>query len=174
MQDYVGALHHIYKFLPPGEQYHSCEKLTQCILEKTGRLADVAAFVEICLYDALVGNNDRHGRNLGIIETSKGKFLSPMYDNPSYLGIVEKPLLGAHFSVSGAIYTEHSKKPKLIDYIVEFDRLGHKRVVDQFKSRAISKNSEIMSFIGNTPICTQRKKAFIDFIDARVGDLENA
>jgi serine/threonine protein kinase HipA of HipAB toxin-antitoxin module len=47
----------------------------------------------MCLFDALVGNHDRHGRNIALIETRKGHILSPFYDNPSYIGIEDHNLL---------------------------------------------------------------------------------
>src|SRR5204862_6473208 len=70
MQDYIGVLQHIYKYLPEGEENHNCEEIIKLILSKTEKLVDVAKFIQICLFDSLIGNNDRHGRNLGIIETS--------------------------------------------------------------------------------------------------------
>lgn len=172
MQDHVGALHHIYKFLPPGEENHNFQKISEIILQQTQRLADVATFAEICLFDALIGNNDRHGRNIGIIETTKGKMLAPMYDNPSYLAIVEAGLLGANFNVSCSVWTEASKEPKIKDYIVELNNQGHSRVVENFKSKVLSKNSEITSLISNSFIEQGRKKAFLKFIEKRIEELE--
>lgn len=174
MQDHVGTLHHIYKFLPPGEEHHSCKEISRCILEQTGRLADVSVFAEFCLYDGFIGNNDRHGRNIGIIETMKGKFISPMYDNPSYLGIVDDFMLEAHFSPSGSVWTSKTQEPKLLDYINEFVDLGHSRAVELFKNRVLSKSSEIFGLVEHSFLTPKRKKAFISYLEARVGEIENA
>ena len=44
-------------------------------------------FVEIVIFDILIGNTDRHMENWGIIKDAKGiSFLSPAYDNSSSLG----------------------------------------------------------------------------------------
>jgi hypothetical protein len=44
-------------------------------------------FLRIMLFDALIGNQDRHVENWGIIEVLGGnKYLSPAYDNSSSLG----------------------------------------------------------------------------------------
>ncbi len=173
MQDHVGTLQHIYKFLPTGPQHHNCEEIAKLILDQTGKLADVARFIEISLFDALIGNNDRHGRNLGIIETTKAKRLSPMYDCPSIFGTEAEFLLEAHYNPSGCIYTSTSKEPKVIDYIVEFKRLGHEKVVSTFSTRAISRFPQIIELVKKSAISTKRKKAFMKLLEERIGEFEN-
>ena len=86
MQGYVGTLNHIYKYLPKGEKNYNCENIIKIIRKQTRKLVDVDRFVKICLFDAFIGNHDRHGRNLGIIDTGKIRRLAPMYDNPSFSG----------------------------------------------------------------------------------------
>lgn len=173
MQDYVGTLHHIYKFLPEGEENHNCEEISRIILEQTGKLADVARFIEICLFDSLIGNHDRHGRNLGIIETSKTKKLSPMYDNPSLFGTEQDFILTAHFNPSGCVWTSTSKEPKPKEYIEEFSRLGHKKVVSSFCARVVSRFPKIVELIDSSVLSHNRKKAFIKLLEQRIGDFEN-
>lgn len=173
MQDHVGTLNHLYKFLPEGEQHHNCEEIINVILTKTSKLSDVVKFIEICLFDALIGNNDRHGRNIGIIETAQGSKLAPMYDNPSILGIQEDFILGAHFNPSGSIWTHKSKEPKPIDYMDEFERLGHKRIVIQFCSKVISQSTNIIDLIKNTDIGEKRKNALLKLLTARIEDFTN-
>ena len=41
------------------------------IKEKVGRLEALKQFVLLCLFDALIGNHDRHGRNIGLIKREK-------------------------------------------------------------------------------------------------------
>lgn len=173
MQDYTGTLHHIYKFLPAGEENHSCEEIIKTILIQTERLADVAKFIEICLFDTLIGNNDRHGRNLGIIETASIKKLAPMYDNPSCLGIEDDFFLVSDINPSGSIWTKTSKEPKPIDYIKEFQRLGYETIVAQFCSKIVLQLPNIISTINNTELIPGRKNALTKLLQKRKGDFEN-
>src|SRR3989338_8191369 len=53
------TLDHIYKFLPETSRF-DCETIIKSLLNDTGRLAEVHRFVEICLFDSLIGNHDRH------------------------------------------------------------------------------------------------------------------
>jgi hypothetical protein len=173
MQDYTGTLHHIYKFLSIGEENHNCEELIKIILTQTGKLTDAVKFIEICLFDALIGNNDRHGRNLGIIETASIKKLAPMYDNPSCLGIEDDFFLVADINPSGSIWTKTSKTPKPIDYIKEFIRLGYETTVTQFCNKIIAQSSNIINIINNTELSQIRKEALTKLLQKRIGDFEN-
>jgi len=67
---------------------------------------DVSIFIKTLLFDALIGNNDRHGRNLGFIVTSKGSTLSPIYDNVSYLSLESGGMLQAQHNPTGRINTK--------------------------------------------------------------------
>lgn len=174
MQDYTGTLLHIYRLLPDGEENYNCEEIIKAILNKTGKLADIAKFIEICLFDSLIGNNDRHGRNLGIIETSTIKKLSPMYDNPSFIGIQDDFLLDADTNPSGSIWTKNSSEPKSNDYFVEFKRLGYEDITNQFRIKVISQHSKIINLIQNFNLGQKRKNALIRLIEKRIGSFRNA
>jgi hypothetical protein len=174
MQDYTGALHHIYKYLPSGNENHNCEEIINVILAQTERLADVVKFIEICLFDTLVGNNDRHGRNLGIIETASHKKLAPMYDNPSCLGIEEDFFLLSDTNPSGSIWTKLNKEPKPKDYMIEFQRLGYETIVSQFCKKIISQSENIINVINKIEISEIRKNAFIRLLQKRIGEFKNA
>ncbi len=173
MQDYSGTLNHIYRYIQPGDSHYNCEVIANMIIEKTGRLADVVKFVETCLFDALIGNNDRHGRNIGIIETSSTKKVAPMYDNPSCIGTEEEFFLKSDINPSGCIWTKDSKHPKAIDYITEFCRLGYESIVHQFSKRIITKSSKIIDLTKNATLSPLRKKALIALIQKRVQEFEN-
>ena len=113
MQDHSQSnLVHIYHYLQKDEEFNF-ENLLRIIEKTTGRLADIERFLELCLFDSLTGNNDRHGRNLAFIQTKKGLQLSPFYDNPSYLGTEEEGLLGAQIEPAGAIATSETREPKM-------------------------------------------------------------
>ena len=100
-------------------------------------------------FDAFIGNGDRHGRNLGIIDTGSFQKLAPMYDNPSLFGIQEEALLPAHFSFSGAIRTSVSKEPKLFDYIKEFKSLKLENTCIKFTKKVIKQFPLILDEIKN-------------------------
>lgn len=173
-QDYIGTLDHIYKFLPEGDENHSCEEIIKAILSQTIRLSDVAKFIEICLLDSLIGNTDRHGRNLGIITTSQGRKLAPMYDNPSTLAIEPDFILESHYNPSGSIWTKNSREPKPLDYIEEFERLGHQTIVKQFCLKVNSQSEKILYLIRNSEITEKRKSALLALLDARIKDFSYA
>lgn len=174
MQDHTGTLHHIYKFLQAKEESHTCEEIIKAILIQTAKLADVAKFIEICLFDALTGNNDRHGRNLAIIETVSTKKLAPMYDNPSCLGIEEDFFLLSDVNPSGSIWTKTSKEPKPLDYIREFQRLGYETIVKQFCNKVTSQSTLILNTIKNAELSQIRKDALVKLLQKRIGEFENA
>ena len=175
MQDYVGTLNHIYKYLPKGEKNYNCENIVNIIKEQTGKLADVERFVEICLFDTFIGNHDRHGRNLGIIDTGKNRKLAPMYDNPSFLGIQkDDEFLLAHFSPSGAIWTSESKEPKLLDYVREFKKLKIEKPCKNLIKKIIDKFPLIIKEIQNSEISERRKKAFVNLLNNRLKDCKKS
>lgn len=173
MQNFTGTLNHIYKFLPKGDRYYTCEELIKVIQKQTSEPKAEERFVEICLFDALIGNNDRHGRNLGIIDTGKNQMLAPMYDNPSYIGIAKDELLDIPFNISGCIQTSASKKPTVKDYLKEFKKLGFSKVCTHFIEKLINKSPEIIKEVNHSEISKRRKNAFIKFLNNRKKDFQN-
>jgi hypothetical protein len=173
MQDYIGTLDHIYKFLPEGIESHNCEMLIKIILAQTGKLSDVAKFIEICLFDTLIGNTDRHGRNLGIITTAQVKKLAPMYDNPTTLGVEPDYIIESHYNPSGSIWTKNSKEPKPLDYLMEFERLGHNSISAQFCSKLRVQSTKILNLINDSDIKNKRKDAIVRLLETRFKEFEN-
>lgn len=168
MQDYKGAtLHHIYKFLPEGEKNYNCKNIIHVLFQET-KPADVARFIEIVLFDSLIGNNDRHGRNLGIIESVKRKQLAPMYDNPSYFGTEINALMDFDFNISGCIQTSSSNEPKLLDYIQEFQSLGYEKICFKFLNKIFKQSQQIIESVEASEISNKRKKAFIKFLNKQL------
>ena len=174
MQDYTGVLHHIYKFLPSGEDHYNCEEIINVIFSETNKLSEINKFINICLFDALVGNNDRHGRNLGIIESVNLKRLAPMYDNPSFLGVQPDFLLGAHFNASGSIWTKDSKEPGPKDYLFEFKRLGYIDSIQDFLVKTQKNIEEIRHIVLSSHMSVNRKNTFIRFINERYEEFMHA
>ena len=123
-------LQHLYHFRADAE--HSCEALIQAISQHTRQPKDVSTFIQTVLFDSLVGNHDRHGRNLGFIVAANGYTLSPIYDNVSYLGLEKGEMLKADFNPSGKISTLNTYEPTMWDYVKELVRLGHRVDVNIF------------------------------------------
>lgn len=125
---------HIYRYLEQPTHY-DCEHLLKIIEKEVGRYDAMVRFIELSLFDALIGNNDRHGRNLGLIRESSGAALAPFYDNPCYLAIEIPELLGAFHEPRGAIATSETQEPVMKDYVKEWFRLGFQREVIGFSER---------------------------------------
>ena len=175
MDQYAAAtLDHIYKFLEPGDGF-TCKVLARIIQKETGRLSEVWRFAELCLFDSLIGNNDRHGRNLAFVTRSAGiRILSPIYDNPSYIGIADEALLDADLQPRGAIFTDEVKEPLLRDYIHEFRRLELDGAVDRFKQRALARAAGVVETLRQSPsLSARRRNALIRLIEKRLQEFEN-
>lgn len=130
-------LKHIYHYLRGGQEHFTCEHLLEVLQEQTRRYADLETFIHVCLYDSLIGNHDRHGRNLGLLVTPRGTQLAPVYDNNSALGLELQAMLGADFNPRGKIATARTREPGMADYIEEFIRLGYGDAVRRF-ARGVS------------------------------------
>jgi len=169
MQVYpTGNLIHIYRFFQSPKQF-TCQGLLAVIEKIVGRQVDLDRFVKLCLFDALIGNHDRHGRNLAIIESPQGSVLSPFYDNPSYLGMEIPELLGAHHEPRGAIPTAETREPTMKDYVLEFQRLGYDKVIASFEK--VVKIDKIEQLINESFICAARQSALLRLVKRRHKEL---
>jgi hypothetical protein len=170
MQKHLSSnLIHIYHFLEPKPENFNCESLFRIIEAKTQRLEEIERFIELTLFDALIGNHDRHGRNLALIQSANGFQLSPFYDNPSYLGIEISPLLSAHHEPRGQIYTAQSTEPKMLDYVQEWNRLGQVATVNKFRDKI--KLESLMEIIESSFISDKRKESIKRLIKRRYLEL---
>lgn len=163
------ALHHIHHFIEGGS--FDCETLITVIGERTGRLFEIERFITLCLFDSLIGNHDRHGRNLGLIEEAGQYRLALFYDNPSYLGIEEASFLRADHSPRGRVATKASPDPEMIDYVEEFKRLGFIHMVEGFR-RSLNID-KIMALTGWKLLSQERAEAFRKLISKRAGQLNH-
>lgn len=161
---------HIYRFLKKAENYN-CENLIRVINEQTAKMHGASRFIELCLFDSMIGNNDRHGRNLGIIEFPNRKELAPFYDNVSYLGIEEENFLSADLSPRGKIETSESDEPSMKDYVREFKRLKYGDRLLSFAGKINVK--AIYKLIDGSFICDKRKLAIKKLIDKRLKELSS-
>ena len=169
-QERLMTLHHIYHYFQKGEKFN-VENLMRIIEAQTGRGSEVERFVELTLFDSLIGNHDRHGRNLAFLEQKGRVLLSPFYDNPSYIGIEDSMLLGAQHSPKGKIETSQTSEPTISDYVKEFVRLNVGYVVKRFFHNI--NLAVIVNLIERSYLSKKRKTALRKIIVARYEELKN-
>jgi len=162
------SLIHIWHYLKNREEYN-CEKLISIIGEKTGRRTEQEKFAYLTLADSLIGNHDRHGRNIGFIQSPKGIKLAPFYDNPSFVGLDDDSMLEADLQPRGAIFTKTTEEPTMKDYVLEWRRLGFEDVVEAFqKSFAFER---IQRHVEESLLSKKRGKALLRMIAKRGKEL---
>lgn len=172
MQKEVSSnLVHIYHYLNEPRDY-TCEELYEIVIEKTQKISEAQRIIDITLFDSLIGNHDRHGRNLGLIQSGKGFRLSPFYDNPSYLGIEIEALLSAQLEPRGKIATKITEDPSIKDYVLEWGRLGQREYIKKI-FRKIDINV-LVNIIENSYLKNNRKAAFKKLILKRYEELSHA
>jgi hypothetical protein len=158
---------HIYHYFE--EEQFTCESLIKIIQSETKRPYDVEVFIHTCIYDALIGNHDRHGRNLGLIVTHQKTTLSPIYDNTSVLGLETGDFLKADFNPKGKIYTSASTEPSIRDYVIEFKRLGFVEEVLTFLQRI--NQTKIHALIEDSFCTDNMKDSMKRLFDKRLAEL---
>lgn len=161
-------LTHIYHYLPTplAEEDYNVEKLREIIFEVTKKPQDVETYDQMLLFDVLIGNNDRHGRNLGVLSLGKKYRLAPIYDNSSNIGIED--LLEADLSPRGAIWTSSTDKPTMKDYVVELKRLGAESSLESFRKRCRIKTIE--DLVNHSFMDEKVKRAMARLIAKRYGE----
>jgi HipA-like C-terminal domain len=169
MDEYPGAdLVHLYRFL--GEQPFDLKTILKVITDHTGKATDIEQFIKLCLFDVFIGNHDRHGRNLALIQMARGKILSPAYDKPSCLGIEEANFLKAILEPCGKIHSSQSKEPKMKEYALDFCEMGYEELVVQFyRSIALQ---EIVDLVNTSFISPVRIIAFSRLLHRRYDELK--
>ncbi|MEZ4750345.1 MAG: HipA domain-containing protein [Bdellovibrionota bacterium] len=163
------TLNHIYHYLKDGE--HNVENVMAIIEEQTNKPYYLDVFVKTCLYDSIIGNHDRHGRNLGFITSAKSTVLSPIYDNTSALGLESGSMLQADFEPKGKIFTRDSQEPTTKDYVREFLRLGHRDSVDEFAS--ITRADKLLQIVNEGFATPLMKDALSRLIQKRCKELHD-
>lgn len=172
MGDRSGSdLVHIYRYLDQPNDY-DCEHLLKIIENEVGRYDALVRFIELCLFDSLIGNNDRHGRNLGLIREANGTTLAPFYDNPCYLALEVPELLAAYHEPRGAIATSLTREPIMQDYVKEWFRLGFREEVIRFATRIDFQVIE--TIVTSSFLSSARKDAILRLIQRRYKEICNA
>lgn len=162
-------LQHIYHFR--SDDKHSCEGIINVINEKTQRPHDVRIFIRTLLFDSLIGNHDRHGRNLAFIITAKNTALSPIYDNVSYLSLESGNMLKADFNPAGKISTSKTFEPTMRDYVKELKKLGYTDDIQEFYKSI--KLPQLYQAIDTSFCSSLMKQAIKTLIKKRFGELED-
>ncbi len=165
----AGNLVHIYHFVE--EKPFSCKTIIKIIEEKIGRIEAIKQFIWLCLFDALIGNHDRHGRNIAFIETRKGFEMAPFYDNPSYIGIEEQSLLLAQHNPKGKIATSSTNDPTMRDYLAEFHQMGYGDWIKEFQERV--EKSQLDKLVANSFLSEKRKIALFSLIERRIKEFDH-
>jgi len=162
-------LQHMYHFRS-GDK-HSCEGIIGAITEKTQLPHDVRMFIKTILFDSLIGNHDRHGRNLAFIMTAKNTSLSPIYDNVSYLSLESGNMLKADFNPTGKISTSITLEPSMRDYVKELKKLGFEDDIHEFYKNI--KLPQLYQIIDESFCSTLMKEAIKNLIKKRFEELKN-
>ncbi len=162
-------LQHIYRYRTIDQ--HHFEGLLQVITKETKSHYDIKIFIKTILFDALIGNHDRHGRNLAFILTAKSTSLSPIYDNVSYLSLESGNMLKADFNPFGKISTKATQEPSMQDYVKELKRLNYHYDLEDFY-RTI-KLPIILKCVDNSFCSSLMKVAMSNLIIKRFKELED-
>ncbi len=162
-------LQHIYHFRDDTD--HSCEGLLRTVKEQTKRPYDVNVLINTILFDSLIGNHDRHGRNLAFIIKPNQATLSPIYDNVSYLSLEKGEMLKADFNPTGKISTSLTFEPSMLDYVLELKRLGYKDEIERFYLKINSK--KIDDLIDNSFCSVLMKQAIKNIICKRFEEIKH-
>ena len=163
MQNYnMANLIHIYHYLEGREANYNIKYLISKIKELSDNSEDYYTFIKVCIFDALVGNIDRHGRNLALIDIGSKVFLSPIYDSVSFLATTDRSMRGEDLSAEGAIGISGVKRPMIRDYIEGFIELGCKKEVMEYL--ALIRKTDIEKIISESLLINDVKKAFIKFV----------
>ncbi len=159
----------IYHFRP--DDQHSCEGLIHTVANNTKQPHDINVLIKTILFDALIGNHDRHGRNLAFVATSGSTKLSPIYDNVSYLSLETGTMLKADFNPTGKISTQATHQPSMCDYAQELKRLGYQSEIKKFYLSI--KLPQLHTLIQESFCSNLMKKAMKTLINKRFEELEN-
>jgi len=116
-----GNLIHIYHFLNPNQPF-SFQAILKVLHEKLGSLRAIEQFINLCLFDAIIGNHDSHGRNITFIEKQKRI----------------RVLLGVNSNPRRRIFTAKTYNPTMQEYVVEFKQIGYLEHLDVFKKMIIT------------------------------------
>ena len=171
MNDNYGSnLIHLYRFFGKKDKF-DCQTIITILKNKTNDAATITSFIRLCIFDSLIGNHDRHGRNIALIQSANKLTLSPIYDNPSYIGIEDPELLTAQIEPHGKIATANNQNPSMQDYAKEFYNLKYNTELNNIYKSINIKN--IQQLINNSFLTIERQQAMLTLINKRYQELSS-
>jgi hypothetical protein len=133
------------------------------VLDMAGIKDDTNMFIRMCLADAIIGNDDRHSDNIGVLSKNGHRKLAPIYDNTSF--IIRNKKVGnmdfcPYISISSDIIGSIS------GYIKAFYSYGYRDAVQKFFLKLDFEAIE--DIINNSRVHTIRKQLLLKFIKKQI------
>ncbi|WP_159721334.1 HipA domain-containing protein [Enterococcus sp. CSURQ0835] len=168
------------------DEYDLTEYTLMKSLEIVKQLGVKENFFEMCLFDYLIANQDRHVQNWGILTNQKTneKYFSPLYDNGSSLfsGYKDEQLLDflrdnnkfqAYTNRARSLFFYEKKKPKFISILQALLANDQQLFVHTFK-KFQHKNSEVISelLVQRVGVSELRSKLIVKLIIYRTQKIE--
>ena len=171
------------------EEFYTISNINKCLDELDKNL--FSDFLKIMVFDALVGETDRHEENFGILEYNDGIYkLSSLYDNGCNLLRYFKDFKYAKKYYNNKnefykyvkrpkslIYKEDSKsKYNLIELVMELYKRFPKEIEKEIKNLdklTDNKIEEIVNKIPDTLLTNKHKEYIIIFVKERKKMLQN-
>jgi hypothetical protein len=130
----------------------SCEAVVKSITKNsTVPDRDLRQFILVCLFDSLIGNSDRHSRNLAYLYKNGKYKLAPIYDSVAVM--IAKKLsyqMIKDMDWGGKLRTRSSESPNFQDYVAEFRRLRLKKVVDQLLTKLKKIEKQVIQLVDDS------------------------
>lgn len=186
-EEHHDAIDFINKNEEETKEYYTIENIKKCLDDIDEKL--FYDFLKIMVFDALVGETDRHAENWGITIDSNGYRLSPLYDNGDNLlrdfkneSFAEKYYNGIKlfssyvFGAWSLIYKDdHSGKYKSLDLVAEL----YRRYPEQIKNEILNLKKltpeiieEVVNKIPDDLLTKMHKKYIINYLKERKRLLE--
>jgi hypothetical protein len=161
----------ISRYLEPGDPYSFSKIKSRILGISTDPQGDSYFFAKIALFDCVIGNADRHGRNIGFLERDSEKRLSPVFDNISTILPDLKHKLRINFS--SRISADDAEYPSVAQCVREVKRLWAK----DFGGLAAwlsGAEADILAEIAESRLRDDQKKALIEQLRAVALAVKNA
>lgn len=187
-EEHHDAIDFINKNEDESKEYYTIENIKKCLDNIDEKLFD--EFLKIMVFDALIGETDRHAENWGITKDNTGYRLSPLYDNGDNLlrnfknekfaekyynktKSFEAYIKRAESLVFKDDHSKHYKLQELIqDLYVKYPEQISKEIKNLEKLTP-DKIDEIVNKIPDELLTEQHKKFIIIYLNERKKLLEN-
>ncbi|MBT3236882.1 MAG: hypothetical protein HN353_13085 [Bdellovibrionales bacterium] len=161
----VERLSHLNSFITSQDQY-TVDNISKVIQDKSSaQREDLRLFAKMMLADAIVGNSDRHWRNIAMIKNKAGFRLSPMFDNDSFALIYPSD---PNPELEGTITVPNGNN-NLIDTANRLNKLGYNSALKDLTS-AIDDN-KIKEIIHNSLLLQEEITILDNYISMQLTTL---